>query len=210
MGAADMQSLRHKAQVLDGLGEKVLEGLAMAVDHARGDLARYRRTLPDFVAQSSPRGLANWIHDRVWHRACQQLDSVDGVVLYEKGATREIIVKDRYRMRVKRHRAPATVATYPTQGAMDFMAQPSGQLVLEGLEQLRLIVGYQWEADRADLGPAVLSMRHGIRSVLWVHELAGAETRASQLPRRIAPEAAVVRSRLEAMGDDERRRSRKA
>ena len=66
------------------------------------------------------------------------------------------------------------------------------------------------QADRAEVGPAVLSMRHGIRNVLWVHELAGAETRASQMPRRIAPDAAVVRSRVEVMGDDERRRSREA
>ena len=65
-------------------------------------------------------------------------------------------------------------------------------------------------ADRAEVGPAVLSMRHGIRNVLWVHELASTETPAPGLPRRIAPDAAVVRSRLEAMGDDERRRSRKA
>ncbi len=200
-----MRSLRQKARVLDELGEKVLDGFAAAVEEARRDLATYRESLPEVAAQSSARGLANWIHDRVWHHTCQLLDSVDGVVLYEKGVVREIIVNDRYRLRVKRHRAPAAVSTYPTQGAMDFMEQPDGQFVLAGMEQLRLIVGYEWDADRGEMGPAVLSMRHGIENVLWVHELTSAHLSAPQLPRRVAPAAAVVRSRLAGMGDDVQR-----
>ena len=80
---------------------------------------------------------------------------------------------------MKRHRPPAKVSTYPTQGALDFMAQPKGQLVLAGLEQLRLVAGYQWDADRRETGPAVLSMRHGIDAVLWVHELPGGEATSS-------------------------------
>ena len=85
---------------------------------------------------------------------------------------------------------------------MDFMGQPDGQRVLDGLEQLRLIAGYQWDADSDEMGPAVLSMRHGVKNVLWVHELPGAEMSAPQFPRRVRPDAAVVRSRLAGMDDE--------
>lgn len=202
MNASRLQTLRQKARVLEGLGDKVLDGLSAAVHEARQDLARYREMSPDVVLQSSARGLANWIHDRLWYHTCRLLESVDGVVCYEKGALREVIVEDRYRLRVKRHRVQATVATYPTQGAMDFMEQPDGQRVLDGLEQSRLIVGYQWDADSEEMGPAVLSMRHGVKNVLWVHELPGAQMSTPQLPRRVRPDAALVRSRLAGMDDE--------
>ena len=206
MQSADLQSLRDKARVLDELGEKVLWALGKAVDEARQDLARYRRTSPDIAAQSSARGLANWIHDRVWHHICRLLDDVEDVVLHEKGVIRELVVRDRYRLRVKRHHPPARVSTYPTQGALDFMAQPDGQLVLTGLELLRLVAGYQWDADRGEMGPAVLSMRHGIDSVLWVHELPSGEAEwLSRLPRRMSPAATVVRSRLAGVNEGRRR-----
>ena len=191
-----MQTLRHKARVFEELGEKVVEGLIGAIDAARDDLHRYREILPDVALQSSARGMANWIHDRVWHHACRLLDSIDDVVCYEKGPFREIIVKDRYRIRLKRHRPPAMVATYPTQGAIDFMEQPDGQRVLEGMEQLRLIFGYVWDQDSGAMGPAVLSMRHGVKNVLWVHELPSSRAGAAPLPNREGPAPSVVRSRL--------------
>lgn len=147
MESEQMQTLRHKARVLEELGEKVMEAFAGAVDAARDDLRIYREVLPDVATQSSARGMANWIHDRVWHHARRLLDSVDDAVCYERGPFREVIVKDRYRIRLKRHRPPASVATFPTQTALDFMEQPDGQRVLAGMEQLRLICGYVWDAD---------------------------------------------------------------
>ena len=192
-----LQTLRHKARVLQELGEKVLDAFADAVDAARDDLREYRTMLPDIAAQSSPRGVANWIHDRIWSHACRLLDSVDDVLCYEKGPFREVIVQDRCRIRLKRHRPPAAVATYPTQGAMDFMEQPDGQRVLEGMEQLRLILGYVWDEDSGEMGPAVLSMRHGIKNVLWVHELSSTERSATSLPGRDGPAPSAVRSRLD-------------
>ena len=205
MKPMQLQALRQKTQVLEELGEKVLEALVAAADAARDDLRKYRVTLPDIAAQSSARGMANWIHDRIWYHACRLLDSIDDVVCYEKGPFREIIVKDRYRIRVKRHRPPAAVATYPTQGALDFMEQPGGQRVLEGMEQLRLIFGYVWDQDSDAMGPAVLSMRHGIRNVLWAHELSSMGTSATPLPSRVEPAASVVRSRLAGMFEEAQR-----
>ena len=200
-----MQTLRRKARVLDELGEKVLDALSDAVAAARGDLSEYRETLPDIAAQSSARGMANWIHDRVWSHACRLLDSIDDAVCYEKGSFKEVIVRDRYRIRLKRHRPPAAVATYPTQGALGFMEQPDGQRVLEGMEQLRLILGYVWNEDSGEMGPAVLSMRHGIKNVLWVHELSSTEGATPPLPGREGPPPSVVRSRLDDMFEEAQR-----
>ena len=197
-----LQTLRHKARVLEELGEKVLDALVDAVDLTRADLRDYRTMMPDVAAQASSRGMANWIHDRIWSHACRLLDSVDDAVCYEKGPFREVIVQSRYRIRLKRHRPPAAVATYPTQGAMDFMEQPDGQRVLEGTEQLRLILGYVWDEDSGEMGPAVLSMRHGIKSVLWVHELSSTEGSATPLPGREGPTPSVVRSRLDDMVEE--------
>lgn len=205
MESERLKTLRHKARVLEELGEKVLDALADSVVAARSDLRKYWVALPEIAAQSSPRGMANWIHDRVWSHACRLLDLIDDAVCYEKGPLREVIVRDRYRMRLKRHRPPAAVATYPTQGALDFMEQPDGQLVLAGMEQLRLICGYVWNEDSGEMGPAVLSMRHGIKNVLWVHELPSTEGSATPLPDREGPIPSIVRSRLDGMVEEAQR-----
>ena len=199
-----VQKLRHKARVLDELGEKVLEALVGAIDAAREDLRGYRETLPEIALQSSARGMANWIHDRIWYHACRLLDSVEDVVCYERGPFREVIVKDRYRIRLKRHRLPAAVSTFLTQGALDFMEQPDGQRVLDGMEQLRLIFGYVWDEDSDEMGAAVLSMRHGIKNVLWVHEMPNTGEPATKLPGRESPPPSVVRSRVSDMVEEAR------
>lgn len=197
-----VQKLRHKARVLDELGEKVIEALVGAIDAAREDLRGYRETLPEIALQSSARGMANWIHDRIWYHACRLLDSVEDVACYERGPFREVIVKDRYRIRLKRHRLPAAVSTFLTQGALDFMEQPDGQRVLDGMEQLRLIFGYVWDEDSDEMGAAVLSMRHGIKNVLWVHEMPNTGELATKLPGRESPPPSVVRSRVSDMVEE--------
>lgn len=199
-----VQKLRHKVRVLDELGEKVLEALVGAIDAAREDLRGYRETLPEIALQSSARGMANWIHDRIWYHACRLLDLVEDVVCYERGPFREVIVKDRYRIRLKRHRLPAAVSTFLTQGALDFMEQPDGQRVLDGMEQLRLIFGYVWDEDSDEMGAAVLSMRHGIKNVLWVHEMPNTGELATKLPGRESPPPSVVRSRVSDMVEEAR------
>ncbi len=197
-----MQSLRDKARVLEGLGDKALEAFCEIIDESRRDLSRYRQQNPDFVAQSSARGLANWIHDRMWHHARRMFDTIRDANLHESGVNREIILRERYRVRLKRHHPPAEVTTYPTVAALDFMEQPDNQLVIRGLEQVRLIVGYIWDEDAQEMGRAVLSMRDGLDNVLWIHELAYASDTANSLPERLQPAAASVRSRLNLSDDD--------
>ena len=196
MSPIPVETLRHKARVLDDVGEKVLEAMSRAVTATREDLRVYRETSPEFAAHASSRGAANWIQDRLWHNACRVLEPVDDAVCYERGPVREVIVKNLYRIRLKRHGPSADVATYPTQGALDFMEQPSGQLVLEGMEQLRLICGYVWDDFSGEIGPAVLSMRDGLKNVLWVEELVEAAAGIA-LPSRLEPEPSVVRARLD-------------
>ena len=205
-----MNGLRDKARVLDELGDKMLEALAASVAGARTDYLRYQVTLPDFAAQASSRGSANWIHDRLWHHVRALLADVDDVLLIDLGVTREIVLAGRYRIRMKRHRPPAQVATYPTQTAMDFMSQAPEQLVLEGLDQVNLIAGYVWLGDSSEIGPAVLSMRDGQDNVLWVHELPEASTGRSAsvvtpLPPRDEHERTQVHLRLERLRSDDPR-----
>ncbi len=85
MSPTEMSALRQKARVVDEPREKVLEALGGAVGAAREDLRHYRNVFPAFAAQSSARGMASWIHDRLWHHSCRLLDAVDGAVCYEKG-----------------------------------------------------------------------------------------------------------------------------
>lgn len=130
-----MNSYRNSDEVCEGLGEKVLEALGSAIPRTRLDLERYRTSLPDIVATSSSRGLANWFHDRVWHHLVSDLQDLDNVVIVDKGPVREIVVDGTYRVRIKRHDRRGRVSTYPTQTALEFLSQPSEQLVLDGLAQ---------------------------------------------------------------------------
>ena len=193
--------LRDKARILDELGDKVLEAIAASVASARTDYRQYQTSHPDFVAQASSRGLANWIHDRLWHHLSAFLSETDGVFLIELGATKEIVVGHRYRIRAKRHAPPAQVSTYPTPTALAFLQQPADEPVLAGLEEIRLIAGYVWLSERAEIGPPVLSLRDGQDNVLWVHELpesdaAGSPTSVTTLPPLDEPEESAIRSRL--------------
>lgn len=205
--ACQVIDLRNKVRILDELGDKVLEAIAASVAKTRADYRLYQASHPDFVAQASSRGLANWIHDRLWHHLSAFLNEADGIFLVESGATREIVVGHRYRIRAKRHAPPAQTSTYPTQAALAFMHQPPDVLVLEGLAEIHLIAGYVWLSDSAEIGPPVLSLRDGQDNVLWVHELpesgtASAPASVTTLPPLDEPEESAVRSRLERLGGE--------
>lgn len=202
-----LSDVRDKARILDDLGDKMLDALALSVTRARADFQQYQATLPEFVIQASARGRANWIHDRLWHHISTLLDDTDDVFLIDLGATREIVLGDRYRIRMKSHKPPSRVASYPTQAALAFMQQAPEQLVLDGLEQIRLIGGYEWMDETSVIGPAVLSMRDGQDNVLWVHELSepGTTTAVTPLPPRDDPEATKVRARIRRLRQDDPR-----
>lgn len=166
-----MKSHPESAEVMADLGEKVTEAFARAVSRARVDLAKYRETEPGIVAQSSERGLANWIHDRLWHHVASLVDGLPDIQIVDAEPVREVFVGVRYRLRAKRHAEDGSISTYATTGAMDFLVQPPTQETLAGLEEIRLIVGYVWDKQTRAIGPAVLSLRDGKDAIVWVAEL---------------------------------------
>lgn len=155
--------------VVGELGDKVVGALVDATAATREDLAGYRGTYPGWVADHSERGLAGWIHDRLWAHLRRALDDNDQVVLTDTGSTREIAVGLRYRVRVKRHSPGDRVRSYPTKAALAFWAQSD---TLEGLEEIRLGFGYRWDPEERRIGKTVISLRDGLGTdAIWVVEV---------------------------------------
>jgi hypothetical protein len=123
---------------------------------SKADLATYRRLHAGWVVQSSERGLAAWIHDRPWYHLAAALADLPGVVITDNGVLREFAVgpeTEVIRFRVKRHDMDGDVSTYPTQLALDFLAQVEG--MLPGFRELHLIAGYRWDREERAMGGAV-------------------------------------------------------
>lgn len=156
--------------VLAHLGDKVVHAFSRSVHLTREDLATYRSFAPGWVAMSSERGLASWIHDRMWTHAVGLVEGVDGVAVVDKEPTREIFVGTRYRIRLKRHQDDGAVSMYPTPTALDFLGQ-GGEVPLPGLEEVCLIAGYEWNREARQIGVAVLSLRSSGENIVWVVEL---------------------------------------
>ena len=177
--------------VLAALGDKVVDAFAAAVARTREDLTAYRSANPLWVAEASERGLAGWIHDRLWAALVELLNLNPDVYLFESGPTRDVIVTDRFRIRVKRHDLAGNVASYPTQGAFEFFAQPSIP-TFDDMDQVHLVAGYCWTKDLRDIGAAVMSLRDGKFNVIWLTDLdARAAARAGTIgvaPTPISPE----------------------
>lgn len=136
---------------------------------SRADLTEYRDVFPGWVADSSDRGLSNWIHDRLWAHVRRALADAEAVTLADHGVTREIIVGLRYRARVKRHTVRDRIRSYPTKTALAFWAQSD---TLEGMEEVRLGFGYRWDPDERMIGTTVISLRDGLDTeAVWAVEV---------------------------------------
>lgn len=169
-----MNSYPDADAVLEALGEKVQHALGKAVSLTRDDLDDYRRLRPDWVVRHGERGLANWISDHLWYHVTAAFDAVDDAEAREKGVTREIFVLDTYRLRIKRHHVDGLVNTYPTQTALEFLEQPTGQL--PGFEQVHLIAGYEWDRHERRILRPVLSLRDSRDNIIWLVELPEGES----------------------------------
>jgi hypothetical protein len=163
-----MFSFPTDEEVLDDLGDKVSGGLRDAVEAASRDLSTYRELRPDWVAEHSERGLANWIHDRLWQHLVIRLAENPLVDLHDKEPMREIVFATRYRMRAKRQSSAGFISNYPTQSALEFEIQVP---TLPGLEEIRLYCGYLWDSVERKIGSAVLSLHDGQDQVVWICEL---------------------------------------
>lgn len=154
--------------VREALGEKVCTAFWDAVAATRADLAEYRSLRPAWVSAHSKSGLAHWLQDRLWAHMTIELDGLPDVDMLDREPHREIGVGYSYRFRVKRHKAGGRVETYPTPLALEFMAQ--GQPTLDGLEEIKLIVGYEWADELREVGQAVVSLRDST-GVKWCEPL---------------------------------------
>lgn len=170
-----MNSLPTFVQVCDDLGAKVLAAMYKSVEQTRVDLARYREMLPEFAAEQSDRGLANWIHDRLWVHVTRELEDLKEVEIVEAGSTRELYIGMNYRFRAKRHDEDSQVRSYPTQSYIDFQIQPE---TLEGLEEIKLTYGYEWIVDEHRVGPAVMALHDG-NTLVWSEVIPGDSDGAS-------------------------------
>ncbi len=187
--------------VIDDLGDKVAQGLALMVARTRADLTLYRQTFPGWVANSTDRGLLNWCHDQAWAHAVVIFDGVREVSFVDRPPTRELFVGTRYRLRVKKHDIDGAIATYLTQGALDFLEQEPA--TLDGLEEIRLIAGYGWDPELREIGAAVISLRDGHDKVIWKHELDEPTGGVTTTTTPIWPPTGPRPPRIERSGDTE-------
>ncbi|MGH9211145.1 MAG: hypothetical protein ACRD2C_10730 [Acidimicrobiales bacterium] len=103
--------------------------------------------------------------------------------------TREVIVRSRYRIRLKRHHLAGSVSSYPTQTALDFYEEPVVvQLSLDGLDEVRLVAGYEWDPELRAVGRAVLSLRESRERYVWMEELPGSGASPTSIVRPDAPQ----------------------
>ncbi len=155
--------------VRSDLGDKVVDALVAAVSGAKEDLDTYRAGMPGFAYEQSGRGLASWIHDRMWQHLQRALFDVPGVLLFEQGPTREVVVGIEYRLRLKRHSADGMIRNYRTPTALTFWE--ADNFTLPGLEETRLCFGYVWNDDVEQMGEPVMSRRSSQDKVLWMVRL---------------------------------------
>ena len=177
--------------VLESLGDKLLAAWASAVANATADLAEYRAALPSQAAAHGPRGMSNVIHDLLWQHLKAETDDMDEVTVFESGPLRELIVHDRFRIRVKRHHGTGAIASYPTDQALRFYGQhpPPGQFVLfdDLPEMTNLVFGYIWHPELGEMGAATVSYPTSRSDTLWIREI-----------RPQAPSGVIVPSRPDA------------
>ncbi|NAZ80573.1 hypothetical protein GTR02_01905 [Kineococcus sp. R8] len=187
-----MTSRPGSQEVLDDLGDKIVIGLATALRDAREDLGVYRAAHPGWVADATKRGLANWLHDRIIAHCRRELEDVSGLTVAHREPFTDITVGLRYRIRVKKHSKIGLVATYPTRGALAFFEQSATLFSEIGLDEVRLCVGYEWDADMATMGQTVLSLHDGYgEPPIWIIELPAAPPQAGTAPVSTAPPAPV-------------------
>lgn len=172
-----MRSLPSADEAFEDLGSKVCDGFFDAVATTREDLVEYRRDAARLAARQSATGLANWIADQLMENLADVLFDVPGISFVEgAGHTREVLIPGvsgrYYRLRAKRHKRGGAVATYPTDGALDFMTQADDDLTLFDYSEVRLTVGYMWDPEEQQIGEAVVSLRDDKgKRIVWVADV---------------------------------------
>lgn len=155
-------------EVLGALGQAPLDALGRAVQLTRADQDEYRSTLPRLSARHTQRGWLNWVHDQFFANMLVTVDEkCDDASVRDVEPRREVYFGSLFRFRFKKHDEHDLVASYPTDGFLDFAEQDPPQL----LQEIRLIGGYRWDREVSQIGAPLVSARDGRNRVLWVYEL---------------------------------------
>lgn len=156
-------------EVVAELGDKFIEAVAKAVQGARSDIGDMRIWRPAWFPTMHSRVLSNLIHDRIWARLVVAIESDPATGIRDEGATREIAIGKHLRLRIKRHRIGDKISSYPTRTDLEFWRQNTD--TLPTLEEIRLAVGYRWDAEAREVRAPVISLRDGKDNVVWAIEL---------------------------------------
>lgn len=179
-----MFSPRDSQAVLDDLGDKFPTGLIHATRAARADWIDFRRERPSWVASFFERESANLIHSRLWYHLERELADVPEITLINREPHREICVQTpmgrTYEIRAKRHGKNDTISSYPTLSDIAFWG--AGVDALEGMERVRLAVGYRWDRVTSEIGDPVVSYREGKSNAYWAYTLDEGEHAGSLRP----------------------------
>lgn len=171
------------------LGPDLMQAIGRCITSTREDFHEYRKSHPDWVAQATERGLANWIHDRMWNHLDRSVSEQPEVLLIDNGVLREMRVGTRYRFRAKRHDSRMAVRSYPTQSALEFRVQ---ETLSPDLSEVRLDIGYEWLAEEREIGPAVMTLHHQEDLEWWAEldeESGGWGVRTFEVPTPGVPQA---------------------
>jgi hypothetical protein len=183
------------------LGDKVVDALVAAISCAREELSDYREVRPAYAYEHSERGLANWIHDRIWIHIVRGLFDLPGVTIHEQGVTREVYVGTSYRLRFKRHDVAGMIRNYRTPTALAFWE--ADEVALPGMEETRLCFGYVWDAEASEIGEPVMTKRDGQDNVLWMIRLDEPDATGSAPVQPIVPPTTPPLPRIDLPQPDE-------
>lgn len=189
--------------VMADLGDQFLTAFATSIAEAREDIDAMRAVFPHWFPPMHSRCLSNLIHDRIWARLLARLDGDPSVVMVDNGPRREIFINSRYQLRIKRHHAGDRISNYPTQGALNFWEQDGGQPPFDGMELIKLGIGYRWNQELRQIEMPILSFRDGKENVIWAVEIEEPAEGATTVDRNPVPGPDTPIIGIDGLGDDE-------
>lgn len=158
-------NLPDRDEVLEELGPDFINAYIQSVDNARDDYKELREWNTDWVPGYAVRTVASFIHDRIWSHLLQLTSEFKHVSVIDNDPTREVYVGTKYKIRIKRHSEKDKIANAATKSTQQFWSP--GTLTLDGMEEIRLALGYVWDPELREIQEPVLSFRIAVDDPLW-------------------------------------------
>lgn len=158
-------NLPGRDEVLEELGPDFVNAYIQSVGNAKDDYSAFREWRTDWVPGYAVRTVASFIHDRIWYHLLQLTNELRRVSVIDNDPTREVYVGTKYKIRIKRHSEKDQISNAATKSTQQFWSQ--GTLALDGMEEIRLALGYVWDRDLREINEPVLSCRITVDEPLW-------------------------------------------